>query len=217
MPALFQMSACAAIAFPFGPFCDTACRKVNAWKLVSERFGQLTICERLGFWEGALDMAIRNKTWLSIIVASGLSIALSACASGDKPAVASRPAVKAPAGELMPKGTSASVWRLRAGLNVAALSCKGRGRTSVSGDYRKLLSRHRTLLAQAYQAEERRLGRDRFDKQQTQIYNRFANQRSPERFCATASEVAKQANRMDSASLAPSSRRMVAHLESRLR
>jgi len=80
-----------------------------------------------------------------------------------------------------------------------------------------MLSRHRALLAAAYKEEERRLGRAGFDRQQTRIYNRFANQRSPERFCQTASDLAKRANRMDSASLAPASRGMVSELERRLR
>jgi len=80
-----------------------------------------------------------------------------------------------------------------------------------------MLSRHRTLLANAYEAEERRLGRSNFDRQQTKIYNRFANQKSPQKFCQGASEVAKRANGMDSATLAVSSRRLSADLESRLR
>ena len=143
-------------------------------------------------------------------------LALSACTIGGKQTVKSQSSRAAATGSL-PKGTSASVWKLRAGLNVAALSCKGRGRASVSGDYRRLLSRHRDLLAAAYKAEERRLGRAGFDRQQTKIYNRFANPRSPQRFCQTASDVAKRANRMDSNSLAPAARGMASELERRLR
>jgi len=117
----------------------------------------------------------------------------------------------------MSGGTSASVWNLRAGLNVAALSCRGGGKANVAGEYRKMLSRHRDLLASAHKAEERRLGQAGFDRQQTKTYNRFSNQRSPQRFCQTASDLAKSANRMASAELAPASRGMVSQLERRLR
>jgi len=151
-----------------------------------------------------------------------IALLLSACASNDKPRAVARVPVQtgqvrssaAPA----PTGrTSTAVWQLRSGLNVAALSCRGRGRAPVAGEYGKMLSRHRTLLAAAYKEEERRLGRAGFDRQQTRAYNRFANQRSPEKFCQTASELARSANRMDSADLAPAARGMVAELESRLR
>jgi hypothetical protein len=146
---------------------------------------------------------------------------LSACASNDKPRGASHLPRPSGSGRTVTPAvsgrTSASVWKLRAGLNVAALSCRGRGKAHVAGEYRKLLSRHRALLALAYKAEERRLGRSGLDRQQTRIYNRFSNQRSPQRFCQAASDLAKRANRMDSSSLAPASRGMALELERRLR
>jgi len=142
-----------------------------------------------------------------------LLFALSACASHDRPHPA-RSSVTQPSGYGQ---SSASVLRLRAGLNVAALSCRGRGKVSVTGAYRTLLLRHSTMLASAYQSEERRLGRTIFDRQQTSIYNRFANQKSPQRFCETAAELATRANRMDSPSLAHASHGMVSELEKRLR
>ena len=155
-------------------------------------------------------------------VAILLPLMISACGLRDQPRSASNtPARSAPAGRadapLLTGSTSTSVWQLRSGLNVAALTCRGRGRASVEGEYRKLLSRHQALLASAYSEEERRLGKTGFDRQQTRVYNRYSNQRSPERFCAAAVEIARSANRMDSARLAPAARGMVSDLDHRLR
>jgi hypothetical protein len=103
------------------------------------------------------------------------------------------------------------VWHLRAGLNVAALSCRGRGRASVSGGYAKLLSRHRGLLASAYAGEQRRYGKG-LDRHLTQIYNRFAYQPEPGKFCAQAAAIAEEAVRMDSAALSGQARRLLGRL-----
>ena len=104
-----------------------------------------------------------------------------------------------------------AVWHLRAGLNVAALSCRGRGRTGVSGGYVKLLSRHRALLAAAYAGEQRRYGKG-LDRHLTQIYNRFAYQPEPGKFCSDAAIVAADAVRMDSATLSGQARRLLGRL-----
>ena len=96
---------------------------------------------------------------------------------------------------------SESLWHLRAGLNVAALSCRGRGRVTVAADYRRVISRHASLMNAAYAEEQRRYGASGYDHHATQIYNKFANQRSPERFCRTASGVARRAAGMNSAQL----------------
>jgi len=160
---------------------------------------------------------------VSRVAPIALALLVAACGSGDRPRSASSaprqttPARTAAATPALNGRTSASVWQLRAGLNVAALSCRGRGKASVSGDYRRMLSRHKALLAAAYKAEERRLGRAGFDRQQTRMYNRYANQRSPQQFCQTASQVARNANRMNSAEQAPAARGMVAQLDRRLR
>ena len=36
----------------------------------------------------------------------------------------------------------AEIWRLRSGLNVAALTCRGSGKPPVTGHYSKMLQRH---------------------------------------------------------------------------
>jgi hypothetical protein len=87
----------------------------------------------------------------------------------------------------------------------------------VVGQYSRMLTRHRTILDAAYRAEQRRYGGASFDKHQTRLYNRFANQRSPERFCQAAASVAVRANGMDSATLSPASPRLLGELEGSLR
>lgn len=105
-----------------------------------------------------------------------------------------------------------NVWHLRAGLNVAALSCRGSGRQKVAPAYARLLSRHRGLLASSYALEQRRHGSG-LDRHQTQLYNRFALQRSPERFCASAANVADQAVAMDSNALAKNAGSLLSRID----
>lgn len=112
-----------------------------------------------------------------------------------------------------PSGDPAeAVWHLRVGLNVAALMCKGRGRVSVASDYSRLLGRHRGLLASAHTAEQRRHGGG-FERHQTRIYNRFANQRDPAVFCRKAAAVAKRAAVLDSPGLAHSAARLLGEID----
>jgi hypothetical protein len=105
-----------------------------------------------------------------------------------------------------------AVWHLRAGLNVAALMCKGKGQVPVSGDYSRLLTQHRGLFAVAYAAEQKRYGGG-LDRHQTGLYNRYANQRDPAGFCRNAAGVAKRAAAMDSPSLARSAGSLVGALD----
>lgn len=129
-----------------------------------------------------------------------------------KPAPTARPAAPMRAAPVAIADPSEAVWHLRAGLNVAALMCKGRGRVSVAGDYARLLSRHRGLLASAYSGEQKRHGSG-LDRHQTRLYNRYSNQRDPAGFCRSAAGVAKQAAAMDSPSLSRSAGRLVGDLD----
>jgi hypothetical protein len=110
---------------------------------------------------------------------------------------------------------SEALWGLRAGLNVAALSCRGKGRQPVVSGYTQMLARHRALLAAAYRQEQGRQG-PAFDRQQTRIYNTFANQRSPKRFCSAASAAADRVNRLDSAALATAAPALLVELKAAL-
>lgn len=149
----------------------------------------------------------------------GLLAGLAACAGKPPqqqqaryslpPRHASLPPLVQPKAALADPGEA--VWHLRAGLNVAALSCKGRGRTPVAGLYSRFLGRHKSLLSNAYAAEQRRHGAA-LDRHQTQLYNRFSNQRSPAKFCATSASVAQRAGAMDSAALAANARRLLGEI-----
>lgn len=147
---------------------------------------------------------------------------LAGCSSKPEPQVAARkplppwpeaPVAK-PAARPVPVAfadASEAVWHLRAGLNVAALICKGKGRTSVAGDYSRMLTRHRALLASAYAGEQKRHGSG-LDRHQTRLYNRYSNQRDPVGFCRDAAGVAKRAVAMDSPTLARSANSLVGEL-----
>lgn len=169
-----------------------------------------------------------------VLVAASFALLLSACASHGsrqvaraparqtaayarpvvQPYPAHRPTYAAPVANAR---SSETVLRLRAGLNVAALSCRGRGMPAVTPAYGRVLTRHSALLASAYRTETQRLGQAGLDRQQTRIYNRFANQQSPGNFCRSAAYLAAEASAMDSARLASASSGMVAQLESQLR
>jgi hypothetical protein len=116
---------------------------------------------------------------------------------------------------IKPIDTQESVWHLRAALNVASLSCQGTAK--IGPAYRTLLVRHRRLIASALASEQRQYGAAEFDRHQTWLYNRFANQRLPATFCRTAAGVAERAGAMDLPSLATASGGMVAELEANLR
>lgn len=151
-----------------------------------------------------------------------LILTLAACAGKPPAPPATRPAAPPPAkpATVSPPAEPLSgdaVWRLRVGLNVAALSCRGAGRASVAPAYRAVLARHASLLDQAYAAERRRLGPGSFDRQQTRLYNRFALQRSPEKFCSSAREIGTYASQLPSPKLAGEAPGLTARLESHLR
>ena len=154
-------------------------------------------------------MLFANRAALALAVLLAAGGALSAPAAAKR----SLPFQPAPRGIAAPE----ELWHLRAGLNVAALSCRGSGRTGVAGHYSTLLARHRGVLAAAYQGEQSRHGGGAaFDRHQTRLYNRFALQRSPHRFCAAAADVAARANRLNSAQLGPESGRLLDELEDSL-
>lgn len=148
----------------------------------------------------------------------GLLVGLAACAGKPQPqqvrhSLPPRHASLPPLPQSKPAlaDPGEAVWHLRAGLNVAALSCKGRGRTPVAGSYSRFLGRHKALLSNAYAAEQRRHGKA-LDRHQTQLYNRFANQRNPSKFCAASASVAQRAVAMDSTALAANARRLLAEI-----
>ena len=140
---------------------------------------------------------------MATLAVAGLGLGVSAHAKSVRGGTA-QPLAAAAASE--------HLWHLRAGLNVAALSCRGGDRDAVAPAYSRLLSRHKGLLASAYATEQRKRGAG-MDRHLTQLYNRFAMQRSPAEFCSRAADVAKQAAQMDSPSLARSAPTLLARID----
>lgn len=148
---------------------------------------------------------------------AALVAALAGCSHTSTPRMAStarpaeRPLARSAPTLAIPQQPGAAVWHLRAGLNVAALSCKGSGRVPVRGAYGQVLTRHKALLAAAYTAEQRRQGGS-FDRSETRLYNRWSNQKHPEQFCRDAASVARRAAAMDSPTLAANAGNLLGEL-----
>lgn len=96
--------------------------------------------------------------------------------------------------------TGASLWHLRAGLNVAALSCPAADGAAITAAYNAMLVAHAAELKTAeasYAAEYRAASaaadwRDRYDDAMTRLYNFFSQTPVRPAFCAAARGVADQ-------------------------
>lgn len=103
---------------------------------------------------------------------------------------------------------AATLWHVRAGLNVAALACRGEQGQAIVTGYNALLSAEKAPLAQAeasYAAEYRASGdpawRDRYDDDMTRLYNYFSQTPPRAAFCAAAAEALTRLAGADTASL----------------
>ncbi len=103
---------------------------------------------------------------------------------------------------------AATLWHLRAALNVAALACRGAQQAPIVAGYNAMLARDRAPLAaaeQRYAAEYRATGavdwRDRYDDALTRLYNFFAQSEARDGFCAAAATIVA-----DSATADPAAR-----------
>ena len=101
--------------------------------------------------------------------------------------------------------SAAAVWHLRAGLNVAALACRGPDDAALVARYNAVLARQRDVLrdAESAVAAEYRAGggtawRASYDNAMTSLYNFFSQSFAREAFCATAARTLA-----DSESVAP--------------
>ena len=87
---------------------------------------------------------------------------------------------------------AATLWHLRAGLNVAALACRGPEEVTTVSRYNALLARNAAALKAAeaaYAAEYQAAGgewRDRYDDAMTRLYNFFGQAQGREAFCDAA-------------------------------
>ncbi|UVO52525.1 hypothetical protein M0208_13085 [Sphingomonas sp. SUN019] len=99
---------------------------------------------------------------------------------------------------------AATVWHLRAALNVAALACRGVQETTTVAQYNALLQTQKAALKDAeanLSAEYRASGgdwQDRYDDSMTRLYNYFSQSFARDAFCANAAAVLA-----DSATVAP--------------
>ncbi|WP_298675709.1 hypothetical protein [uncultured Sphingomonas sp.] len=172
-----------------------------------------------------------KRAAISIAIAT-LAASLTACASHPKkiavapppPAYKSAPAAPMPPGGhagmkiptrlsdgsyLTPNrnlSTAATVWHLRAALNVAALACRGAAQAAIVARYNDLLSRQKAAFAQAQArlaAEYRATGGDwqsREDDAMTRLYNYFSQDFARAAFCASAAHVLERADAVAPAS-----------------
>lgn len=87
-----------------------------------------------------------------------------------------------------------AVWHLRAGLNVAALSCRGPQETALVAAYNGMLQRHHGAFDQAYRTLSHEHGdAAAFDGAMTQLYNYYALPAAQPALCATAQQVLAEA------------------------
>lgn len=165
-----------------------------------------------------MDSVAGGARWARIfLVMSASSLLLAGCGmvgGGEdrRPASVSRPA-PASAQHAPVQGT-ATLWNVRAGLNVAALSC--RKTKGIERDYRKVLERHRSVLASSYAAAQRKAGHG-FDREQTRLYNRFAQRFTNPGSCQEAASIARETLAMDSSRLVAQAPTLLGRLNRKLR
>lgn len=147
---------------------------------------------------------------------------LSACASRT-PSVALLP--PSPVTTIAPTpinaglSPAAALWHLRAGLNVAALSCRGAGEAALIARYNALLTDHKAALASAeaaYLMQYRTDGgdwRDRYDDDQTRLYNFFGQAHGRQGLCAAADAAFADLATTDDAALTTGARDRLAALD----
>jgi hypothetical protein len=167
----------------------------------------------------------RHRAALGSLAAAGLVLA--ACSSGGGPRPTAgvtpvAPAAPPPREEAILDGpgeaaTAEMIWSLRGGLNVAALQC---GNRSLADSYNEILRKHRSILNEAYAAEQARYGRlhgragvARHDADMTRLYNRFANLPNRARYCGDAARLAAELLSLPSDRLPAVARRALARLD----
>ena len=110
------------------------------------------------------------------------------------PLVVAAPAPPAPTPINAALSPAATLWHLRSGLNVAALACRGPEAAALAGRYNAWLVKAAEALAAAqagHEAEYAAAGagwRERYDDDQTRLYNFFGQPRGRAAFCSAAGE-----------------------------
>lgn len=118
--------------------------------------------------------------------------------------------------------TAAALWHLRAGLNVAALACRGPEEAALIAGYNALLASHAAALAKAeaeYHSQYQAGGsdwRDRYDDDQTRLYNFWGQARGRAALCRAAGETLTALKATDDAALATAAPARLAALDQTL-
>lgn len=134
-------------------------------------------------------------------LATAALLTLAACVSRTpEPPHSARPA---PAQPLSPIHRNLdpleTVWHIRAGLNVAALSCAQRVGPAIVSDYNAFLKAKKALLDESYRAlsaDYREKGGNwqrSLDTDMTKLYNHFASPTAQAAFCDAAAQEVKRA------------------------
>lgn len=137
-------------------------------------------------------------------ITAALILTLAACSTPRTQTPAPEPSRPAPApAPLSPIHQNLdpleTVWHVRAGLNVAALSCAQRVGPGIVTDYNAFLKAKKELLTQAYNAlsdEYRAKGGNwqrALDTDMTKLYNHFASPDAQAGFCDAAAVEVKRA------------------------
>lgn len=114
---------------------------------------------------------------------------------------------------------AATLWHLRTGLNVAALACRGPDAARLAAAYNALLARRSAALAAAVAGDgaEYRAGggdwRDRYDDDQTRLYNFWSRAHGRAGLCAAAGDAFAALAGASEADLPEVARAELAHLD----
>jgi hypothetical protein len=168
----------------------------------------------------------RLNAGLALATLAGLALAACSTSEAPPPAIVAvtpvAPTAPPPREEAILDGpdeaaTAEMIWALRGGLNVAALQC---GNRSLSNNYNEILQRHRSILNEAYAAEQARYGKlhgragiARHDVAMTRLYNRFANLPNRARYCGDAAKLSAELLALPSERLPAVARRALARLD----
>jgi hypothetical protein len=112
-----------------------------------------------------------------------------------------------------------AAWHVRAGLNVAALSCAGRVGQGIIADYNSFLASKKQVLAAAYEAKAqayRAKGGNwqrALDSHMTQLYNQFADPDAQAAFCFAAAAEVKRAIAEDPQAFTADAQEMLARMD----
>lgn len=128
------------------------------------------------------------KTITASIVLAGLLVSVQAHAK----AAPRKPS--APAASSASTAELEAIWDMRAALNVAALQCQSDPMLALPDRYNTFIRLHEDELKRVYNSlVSKRGGQAKFDRINTQTYNRFATIKQKVLFCTKAADISVEA------------------------